>query len=276
MAAIQIGLNARLFPSNWRPVVQEIAFAQENSFKAIQLPGTPEGLGEARLGASLDVVSKALKRAGLTAVMEIVIHVDDNGLTEAGLTPLQILEANLPAITWLPCPLVHWHLVSNGTLEAGIIHRLEHSLLPQFRSAVALARKFGFQFGLEHNEPELLLFSDPDVCLQTLRQVPGLGFVWDFNHTVPEKIGRFQDMIPWISMVHVSDTPLPEVNYHLPLGLGSVNLEANCRALLQGGFSGPAILEIGGLPKSGGYGRDTDEALIDSRKRLETAVIQAT
>jgi L-ribulose-5-phosphate 3-epimerase len=38
--------------------------------------------------------------------------------------------------------------------------------------------------------------------------------------------------------------------------------------LAAAGFAGPAILEIGGLPKSGGYGRDTDEALNKSRQRL--------
>jgi hypothetical protein len=38
--------------------------------------------------------------------------------------------------------------------------------------------------------------------------------------------------------------------------------------LFNGGFHGPAILEIGGLPKSGGYGRDTDQALADSLQRL--------
>jgi L-ribulose-5-phosphate 3-epimerase len=42
--------------------------------------------------------------------------------------------------------------------------------------------------------------------------------------------------------------------------------------LLDQGFDGIGILEIGGLPKSGGFGRDTDEALIDSLKKLSTAI----
>jgi sugar phosphate isomerase/epimerase len=79
-------------------------------------------------------------------------------------------------------------------------------------------------------------------------------------------------MIPRMSMLHISDTPLPEVNYHLPLGLGTVDLEGYGRALEESGLHGPAILEIGGLPKSGGFGRDTDTALIDSRHRLEKAI----
>jgi len=43
-------------------------------------------------------------------------------------------------------------------------------------------------------------------------------------------------------------------------------------ALVAGGYSGPAILEIGGLPESGGYGRDTDDALIVSQHRLKEAI----
>jgi sugar phosphate isomerase/epimerase len=74
-----------------------------------------------------------------------------------------------------------------------------------------------------------------------------------------------------MSMLHVSDTPLPKVNYHLPLGLGSIDFPLYCQALQRGNFTGPAILEIGGLPKSGGYGRDTDAALVDSLQRLAAA-----
>jgi L-ribulose-5-phosphate 3-epimerase len=61
----------------------------------------------------------------------------------------------------------------------------------------------------------------------------------------------------------------------LPLGLGTVDFTTYCRALLARGFHGPAILEIGGLPVSGGYGRDTDAALIDSRARLHAALATA-
>jgi hypothetical protein len=48
-----------------------------------------------------------------------------------------------------------------------------------------------------------------------------------------------------------------------------------CRTLLKAGLQGPAILEIGGLPKSGGYGQDTDDALSQSRHHLEQAIVQA-
>jgi L-ribulose-5-phosphate 3-epimerase len=77
-----------------------------------------------------------------------------------------------------------------------------------------------------------------------------------------------------MSMVHVSDTPLPEVNYHLPLGMGTIDFVDYFIWLVGRGFTGPAVLEIGGLPKSGGYGRDTDEALIDSFNKL-SAILES-
>ena len=269
---IQIGFNARLFPNNWRPALNEIRFAKENGFQAIQFPGPPEGLGKERLGDGLPTIARALKDNGITAVMEIVVHVYDNGLTADGKTPLDILKANLPAINTLPCPYVHWHLVSLGTLKPKPIRQLEKSYPPQFIEAVEIAHNHGFQFSFEHNEPELMLFSRADSCQEMLANVPSLGFVWDFNHTTPDELTAVQAMIPRMRMLHVSDTPLPEVNHHLPLGLGTVDFESYCQALIQGGFNGPAILEIGGLPKSGGFGKDTDEALINSRQILEQAI----
>lgn len=75
-----------------------------------------------------------------------------------------------------------------------------------------------------------------------------------------------------MTMLHVADTPLPAVNHHLPLGLGTIDFPAYFAALLSRGCRGPAILEIGGLPHSGGYGRDTDDALIESLRRCWATV----
>jgi sugar phosphate isomerase/epimerase len=149
---------------------------------------------------------------------------------------------------------------------------LEAALVPQFTQAVALAQRHGFCFALEHNEPDLLLFAKPSACRAMLEAVPGLAFVWDLNHTTPEHLPAFLALSPRMSMLHVSDTPLPEVNYHLPVGLGTIDFRAYFAALAAGGFAGPAILEIGGLPKSGGYGRDTDEALVHSYELLRKAI----
>jgi hypothetical protein len=54
--------------------------------------------------------------------------------------------------------------------------------------------------------------------------------------------------------------------------MGSVRFDAYFGAVLARGYRGPAILEIGGIPKSGGFGRDTDDALTDSHARLLAAL----
>src|SRR4051812_27973217 len=86
---IRIGMNARLFPGNWRPLTEEIAFAQEAGFVALQVPGPDRGLGEERLGGSLSTVRDVLTAAGIEAVMEIMVRVDASGRTASGMTPLE-------------------------------------------------------------------------------------------------------------------------------------------------------------------------------------------
>jgi L-ribulose-5-phosphate 3-epimerase len=86
--------------------------------------------------------------------------------------------------------------------------------------------------------------------------------VWDANHTGADDVDRFLALRERITLVHVSDTPLPETNHHLPLGRGTVDF-APVRT-----FDVPLILEVGGLPHSGGPGLDTDEALRESFARL--------
>ncbi len=94
--------------------------------------------------------------------------------------------------------------------------------------------------------------------------------------SLPAHLDGFLALTPRMTMLHVSDTPLPAVNHHLPVGLGSIGLTTYCAALLARGFHGPAILEIGGLPQSGGFGRDTDEALIDSRRQFQASIDAAS
>jgi len=270
--SIKVGFNARLFPHDWRPAREEIAFAHAHGFSALQFRGPVTGLDAARLGDSFAAVATALRAARLIAVMEIVVPVDRAGQRASGPTPLDALRANLPAITALPCTHVHIHAVPDEPMDDAALDIVEENVLPQFEAAVALGKEHGFRFGFEHNEPSLGLFGTPDRCVSALAAVPDLGFVWDFNHTIPAHLDGFLDLASRMTMLHIADTPLPAVNYHLPLGLGSIDVAAYCRTLLARGFQGPAILEIGGLPQSGGFGRDTDAALIDSRERLDAAI----
>lgn len=270
----QIGPNYRDFPGNWRPAREEIAFARAHDFASLQFHGTETGLDTARLGDPAETVGAALRGAGLIPAMEIIVRVDAAGRTAAGATPLDVLRANLPAITGLGCACVHWHLVPLDAAPNDAWRRLEMVLHPELATGVALGAAHGFRFGIEHNEPAIDLFPTPERCAAALTAVPGLGFVWDWNHTAPGQLEGYLALAPRLTMLHIADTPLPAVNYHLPLGLGTIDFPAYCCALLARGFRGPAILEIGGLPISGGYGRDTDEALIDSLARL-TRVLRA-
>jgi L-ribulose-5-phosphate 3-epimerase len=267
---VQLGMNGRFFPSNWRPARQEIAFAQAAGFQSMQFAVRDEALGEAKLGDSFATVAALLQAAQLTPAMEILVRIDTAGRAPDGSTPLAILEANLPAITALPCQTVHWHLAIREPMTRAAVADLEAALYPQLTAGVALAQQHGFRLGLEHNEPDLLLFGTPQKCAAALDAAPGLHFVWDLNHTTADHLAGFLALAPRMSMLHVSDTPLPEVNYHFPIGQGNVDFAHYFDELRQRGFTGPAILEIGGQPKSGGFGRDTDDALLDSQRRLTT------
>ncbi len=268
MSNLKIGMNGRFFANNWRPTLDEIAFARQTGFASLQFQGKETGLSESILGGSFEAISEALKDAQITSVMEILIFIDRQGKTTSGLTPIEVLKANLPAIIALPCAYVHWHLAPLTRVNGQSFEELEFSLLEQFKEAVRIAKQHEFRFAFEPNERRIGLFSSPALCKATLDAVPGLGLVWDINHTSVEDFTAFEELIPNMIMLHVSDTPLPDVNYHWPLGKGNLDYLALCETLRRNGFDGPAILEIGGLVKSGGYGQDTNEALIESLNYL--------
>jgi sugar phosphate isomerase/epimerase len=273
--AIQPGMVARLFPINWRPAIKEIAIARSLGFAALQFHGQEEGLGAAHLGAPLAEVGAALRDAGLLAVMEIVVRVGADGRTRTGRMPLDVLHANLPAIGALGCERVHWHLAPATWMSGAELRAIEANAPRQLAEAVALSEAHGVRFGLEHNEPDIPLFATPSSVAAALDATPGLGLVWDLNHTPVEQIGDFLALAPRMTMLHVSDTPLPEINHHLPIGHGAVDFAACFAGLAAHGYQGPAILEIGGTPKSGGFGRDTDALLADSLARLSAILVAA-
>ncbi len=273
---IKIGMNGRFLPNNWRPALAEIDCAAAHQFEAIQFPGVEEGLSARHLGSDPVVVGARLRGAGITPVMEIVVRVDrPDGRTASGMTPLELLDVNLPAIEALGCACAHWHLVLRYPGAAAEVDAFENRLRDQLLAAVERAARLAIRFGIEQNEPEWPPYRAPSACARALEAIPGLGFVWDMNHALPGDVDAYLALAGRMQMLHVADTPLPVVNHHLPLGLGRIDFGAYFEALLRGGFSGPAILEIGGLPKSGGYGKDTDAALIDSAVRLRAAIAGA-
>ncbi len=271
-----IGYVDRAFPDHYRPALAEVAFAAAHSFGALQymvhpnVPGRPQ-----QPDVPLNDLRDALAAAAIIPTLELNCRVTDSGHLPDGQTPIALLESFLPFIRTLGCPHVHLHATAAAPFDTPTQTHVENTLIEQFALGVERAKTDGFTFAFEHNAPgdhNGRLFASPTRCADALAAVPGLGFVWDWNHTHPDDAPGFMALAPAVTLVHVSDTPLPAVNHHLPLGGGTVNLAPYCRALQQAHFNGVIILEIGGLPVSGGYGKDKDTALIESKHHIEIAL----
>jgi L-ribulose-5-phosphate 3-epimerase len=272
---LPVGMNARLFPSNWRPVADEIAFAADSGFDLLQLPGPVAGLGVQRLGAPPVIVGALLRDVGLGAVMEMAFRLDPDGRTSTGGTILGAVRANLSPLAALGATSVHVHPIPPNPDDASDVRRIEDLIEAALPACVEAAADLGVSLSLEHNEPRLALFSDPERCAALLEAVDGLGLVWDVNHTAPDRLPQFAALAPRMRLVHVSDTPLPQLNGHQPIGGGSLDLDGYLGAVLEQGYRGPLVLEIGGHPLAGGFGRDTDEALVDSLRRVRGSLTNA-
>jgi sugar phosphate isomerase/epimerase len=240
----------RLTGGNWRPPAQELAFASSAGFDTVQIRSDRPGEIGDELGVDPTELGALFDDHGLEPVLEMLVRHEGEPGTFA-----RALEANLPALEAIGFLRVHIHPV--GPSEAA------PHLAPDLADALAVADDAGLIFGVEHNAPGHRLLVDPAEIESLLEAVPGLGLVWDVNHTGADDVSRFLALRERITLVHVSDTPLPETNHHLPLGRGNVDLTP-----LRTFDDVPLILEIGGLPHSGGPGLDTDDALRDSLERL--------
>lgn len=197
------------------------------------------------------VLSRRLQDHAIEPVLEIMVALDERGLME-GRLPREILRQNLNLIDTLGIRLVHWHLY---TLSDPVLRQIEVSITEECARAQEIATSHGFQMGIENNPPEGWVHVNPEQCASDLAAVGELGLVWDLNHTAAKDIPGFHALSDRVQMLHVSDTPLPETNHHLPLGMGRVPIESVIGELVSAGFSGPMILEIGGHEVSGGHGR---------------------
>jgi sugar phosphate isomerase/epimerase len=265
---LRLGMNARLFPANWRPLADEIDFASRLGFECLQLVAWDQGIDPERIGEPLDASADRIRRAGLELTLEIVARVRPDGRTRNGRTPLETAQAALPAAAELGVHLAHLHIAPSEPFDVFTVRELEERFASDLAGSLSLAAALGLRLGLEHNEPRLGLYVGPGACRAALDAVPGLAFVWDINHTPPDEVEGFLDLAPRMTVIHVSDSPLPTLNAHYPVGEGSIDVPALLDALAARGFRGPAILEIGGHPMHGGFGRDTDEALRASLRRV--------
>ena len=247
---MDIGMLGRFFGrltgGNWRPPAEELAFAASAGFDTVQIRSDRPGEIPDELGIDPEELGALFDDNGLEPVLEMLVRHDGEPGTFAS-----ALHANLAAIEAIGFLRVHIHPV--GRSEAAPL------LARDLGEALAIADEAGLILGVEHNAPGHRLLVDPNDVEALLDAVPGLRLVWDVNHTGADDVGRFLALRERISLVHVSDTPLPETNHHLPLGCGNVDL-----APLRTFADVPLILEIGGLPHSGGPGLDTDDALLDS------------
>lgn len=256
---MRIGMLGRFFPGNWRPPADEIRFAAENGFTALQIRTDRPGEIAGGLRADLGGVGRVFSETGVEPVVEMLLRLSDYPSIAAA------LDANLPALAELGCRRVHVHPVPGGPDID--VAELEQDLPRLFREAVELATAHGLVLGVEHNAPEHRLLVEPDTCSALLAEVPGLSFVWDLNHADPRAFAHLRDRL---SLVHASDTPLPTTNHHLPIGLGNIDFS------VLSGVEVPVILEIGGLPASGGPGFDTDSALRESQTLLRAVAASGT
>jgi L-ribulose-5-phosphate 3-epimerase len=252
---MDVGMLGRFFGrtsgGNWRPPAQELAFAAQAGFDTVQVRSDRPGELEDELGVPPAELGRLYDELGVEPVLEMLVrHEGEPG------TLARALEANLPAIDAAGFLRVHIHPV--GPSEAAPL------LAAELAEALALAEDAGLILGVEHNAPGHRLLVGADAVERLLEQVPGLGLIWDINHTPAEEVDRFLALRERMTLVHLSDTPLPETNHHLPLGRGSVDW-----TVARSFDDVPVILEIGGLPHSGGPGLDTDEALLDSLALLK-------
>jgi L-ribulose-5-phosphate 3-epimerase len=247
---VDIGMLGRFFGretgGNWRSPAEELRFAAAAGFDTLQIQSRRAGEIEDELGVPAAEIGALYDELGVEPALEmLVLHEGIPG------TFARALRANLAAIESMGCLRVHIHPV--GPLESAPF------LADDLAEAAAVADDAGIVFGVEHNAPGHRLLVGPDAVEDLLEAVPRLGLVWDVNHTPAQEVDRFLALRERFTLVHLSDTPLPDTNHHLPLGRGNVDY-----GVTRQFDDVPVVLEIGGLPHSGGPGLDTDEALLDS------------
>jgi L-ribulose-5-phosphate 3-epimerase len=235
----------RLTGGNWRPPAEELAFAAAAGFDTVQIRSDRAGQLEDELGIAAEELGALFDDAGIEPVLEMLVRHDG----EPG-SFSRALRANLREIEEIGFLRVHVHPAGPAVAAP--------ALAADLADAVAVAQETELIFAVEHNAPGHRILVGPDEVEALLDAVPALGFVWDVNHTRTEDVPRFLALQERFTLVHVSDTPLPETNHHLPLGRGNVDFTPLAE------LDVPLILDIGGLPHSGGPGLDTDEALRDS------------
>src|SRR4029079_5056492 len=174
---VDVGMLGRFFGrltgGNWRPPAPELAFAASGGFDTVQIRSDRPGEIRDELGIEPEELGALFDEHGLEPVLEMLVrHKGEPG------TFARALRANLPAIEAIGFLRVHVHPV--GPREAAPL------LAPDAAEAVTVAEEAGLILGIEHNAPGHRLLVGADEVEALLDAVPGLGLVWDVNHTQSE------------------------------------------------------------------------------------------
>src|SRR5687768_13913149 len=101
---MRIGYVDRSFPDNWRPALEEVAFATAHRFEALQYMVHPNVPGRPQLSDTpLDELHDTLAEANIMPTLEINCRVTEIGRLADGRTPLELLDSFLPFITTVGC-----------------------------------------------------------------------------------------------------------------------------------------------------------------------------
>ena len=153
----------RFFPGNWRPPADEIRFAAENGFAALQIRTDRPGEIARDLRADLGEVGRVFSETGVEPVVEMLLRLSDYpSMPASAREPGGARRARLPSRARPP-----------GARRAG--HRrgeLEQDL-PTLFGRRSTGDGDGLILGVEHNAREHRLLVEPETCAALLADVPG-------------------------------------------------------------------------------------------------------
>ena len=249
---VDVGMLGRFFGrltgGNWRPPAEELAFAAAAGFDTVQIRSDRAGEIEDELGVDPETLGALFDDGGVEPVLEMLVRHDGEPGTIA-----RALRANLAAIERDRCsPRAR----PPGRPERGGA-AARRPISPR-RSTVA--EDAGLIFGVRAQRAGAPAARRPDDVEALLDAVPGLGFVWDVNHTRPEHVTRFLALRERIHararLGHAApgDEPPPSAR---PRQCRLQPVRTPRRRAARSSRSA-------GLPPRGGRGLDTDEALLDS------------
>lgn len=155
-------------------------------------------------------------------------------------------------------------------------------LVRGFRLAVELGEGCGVKVCFEMTPQEEIRLSGTEDCLAVLRQVPGLGLVFDTANMLPhgdEPLAALEALRPYIVHVHLKDValvqapPLPFLEERsadgrrmqlVPAGDGEIPVAELYHRLLKDGYTGSFAIEYA-RPESGACSFDRHAAWLEKQ-----------